>query len=168
MEALLRMCRKMTPLDIWQRTMPIPSSTRKDSGRTAYNARRDRFRRRSGLIAWTQRPGSTAIKEATREAIGEWGRKNNSTRDFEGFSKDQLEAILRRAKASKNPKAKAGRAKSGIKKKAEHEGDEGGENEKEVEEEGEDEAEADGEEEDAEEDEDVVDVEEGLYDDDEN
>ena len=134
MEALLRMCNKMTPTDIWQRTMPIPSSTRKDPGRTAYNARRDRFRRRNGLIAWTQRPGSKAIKDATWDKIGDWGQRNNSTRYWKGFSKSEMDVILEKAKTSTGPEPEAEPTKSGIEKETEHEENDEGEKEGEAEE----------------------------------
>ena len=138
MEALLRMCTKMSPADIWQRTMHVTSNTsnkRKDSGRTAYNARRDRFRRRAGLIAWTQRPGSKAIRDATWEAIGPWGRANNSTRHFDGFSKVELEAIIEKDKTSTDPKPEAERTEGGTEMETGHEENDEGEKEGEAEEE---------------------------------
>ena len=160
MEALLRMCRKMTPMDIWQRTMPIASeSKRKDAGRTAYNARRDRFRRRSGLIAWTQRPGSMAIKKAVAEKIGEWGREHNSTRYFEGFTKDELEAITKASKNATDPEPEDEPTQSGMEKEAEYEGDD------EERDEGENVREENLAEED-DEDEDVIEVPEGAYEED--
>lgn len=87
LEALCRLCSKMQPLDIWQRTPDVRK------GRTALNARRNRFRDYNGLITWIQRPNSKPMKDATLRKIGQWGRDNNSTKEFVGFTKAEVQRI---------------------------------------------------------------------------
>lgn len=162
MEALLRMCTQMTPLDIWQRTMRS-SKKQKDPGRTAYNARRERFRKSSGLIAWTQRPGSQAIKEATRKAMGEWGRQNSSTRDFRGFTEAELAKIKKDSKTSRRGSKTSTNPESDDEPEVEPEENDEDENEGEAEGKERDPQPEEDEDEDEDEDPDVIDVDEDAY-----
>ena len=98
MEFLSRNCPKIEPRDYWGRTL--------DVGRVptaqAFNTRKSRFRGENGLIAWRTRDGSEKFREATRERLGEWGVRNNSTRHFTGFSPEKIKELERQNKDSES------------------------------------------------------------------
>ena len=91
------MCPGMDSRDIFGRTPDVPSVPVGSSG---FNARRNRFRDQNGLISWTFRTGSEAMKKATLKKIGKWGLKNNSTKKFKGFTEEELAEVKKVNKTS--------------------------------------------------------------------
>lgn len=87
----------MTARDIFGRTPDVPSVPKNSTG---FNARRNRFRDRNGLISWTARTGSDAMWQAVEKKIGAWGVQHNSTQRFAGFNEDELEEVKQVNKTS--------------------------------------------------------------------
>lgn len=86
MEALLRICPQMTTRDFWAR-MPQwvkPPGTYGHNSQlaptfSAINMRCARFRKMNGLIAWSSRHGSDALREKVFSKMSQEDKDNNKT-----------------------------------------------------------------------------------------
>ena len=104
-EAVRRICRGIQPQDLWAR-MPQPRSGKK-LGLTALTNRQKKVREDNGLISWTGRGGSDKLRQAVLSRLSRQDRANNTTRNFRGLTRGELEA----AKA-KNKNSAASQSKS--------------------------------------------------------
>ena len=84
--------------------MPPDNISKQKMGEAGLNLRKARFREKNGLIAWISRNGSPVLKRETLKHLSAQDIANNTTRNFTGLTKEELEAIRVENKKMKEAK----------------------------------------------------------------
>ena len=113
MEAIRRICRGIQTRDFWAR-MPeyvvAPDAEGNGGvtvGLTGLSNRQEQFRFRNGLVSWTGRGGSDQLKEAVSKKLSQQDRANNTTRNFRGLTRTELNNARAANKESAASKSKS-------------------------------------------------------------
>ena len=95
----------MQPQDLWAR-MSQPRSENK-IGLTALTNRQEKVREDNDLISWTERDGGDKLRQAVLSRLSQQDRANNTTRNFRGLTRAELETAKTGNKGSAASQSKS-------------------------------------------------------------